>query len=134
MNTLTIQILAVGVGGAIGTLLRFFTNHFTLFTTYPLGTLIENILASFLLGCFTGWFLVRKVPDWLRVSLGVGLCGSYSTMSTFAADTLFMLQHQSPLSSLGYLALSVFGGIGFALFGYLFGQRLGERNEKKHYS
>ncbi|QQK76963.1 CrcB family protein [Salicibibacter cibarius] len=117
-------ICSIGIGGALGTLCRYVLN---IWTTYPLGTLIENLLASFLLGGITGWFLIRKAPDWLKAGLGMGFLGSFSTMSTLAAETVFLLQYEV-IFSLIYLVTSFFGGVGLALVGMMLGRWIGDTN------
>ncbi|QQK80010.1 CrcB family protein [Salicibibacter cibi] len=118
------MIFSIGVGGSLGTLCRYQFNMWTLFTAYPLGTLMENLLASFLLGGVTGWFFIRKGTDWLKAGVGVGFLGSFSTMSTLAADTVFLLRDDVNFSFV-YLAISLFGGVGLALSGMMLGRSIG---------
>lgn len=122
-------ILAIGIGGALGTLFRYFLNVSTFYIGYPIGTLLENIVGSFLLGAFTGCFLFIKVPNWVKAGLGVGLCGGFTTMSTLAADTVFFLQSGNSYSVPIYLLTSIFGGLGFAFLGLMLGQKIGKRKE-----
>ncbi|BAB06706.1 CrcB family protein [Halalkalibacterium halodurans] len=124
------EIVAIGIGGAIGTSFRFLLNTWTLTTGYPYGTLIENIVGSFLLGFLTSWFLVIVPKEWLKKGLGVGLCGGFTTMSTLAADSVLLYSHH-PFSSLIYVAASLFGGIGFALLGYLLASKIATRRKRE---
>ncbi|WP_332634316.1 fluoride efflux transporter FluC [Halalkalibacter flavus] len=117
----------IAIGSAIGTSLRYYLNLYTLATGYPIGTIIENLGGSLLLGFLTGWFIIKVPREWLKVGLGVGLCGGFTTMSTLASDSVFLfLEHTWWLSAL-YIILSVFGGIVFALVGYLLGKKVGKR-------
>lgn len=117
-------MLAVGIGGALGTLFRYFININTLQTLYPIGTIIENLIGSFLLGGLTGWLIHRHVKDWMKNGIGVGLCGGFTTMSTFAADTVYLYAHESVTSALVYVVISLFGGICLAMAGYILAEKL----------
>ncbi|MFC0472412.1 fluoride efflux transporter FluC [Halalkalibacter kiskunsagensis] len=121
------NIVAIAIGAAIGTSLRYYLNLYTLATGYPIGTLIENLSGSLLLGFLTGWFTFKIPRNWVKAGLGVGLCGGFTTMSTLASDSIFLFLEHSWWLSAVYLAASVFGGVICALFGYLIGQKLGKR-------
>lgn len=132
LSTLLINCLAVGIGGALGTLFRYGLNVYTLSSEYPLGTLLENGIGSFLLGMLTGWCLHRKVAEWLRVGLGVGVCGGFTTMSTFAADTFFLAEFASAPMALLYVLLSLFGGVILAMLGMVYGERKEPAKQEKN--
>ena len=120
-------LLAIGLGGAIGTLLRYVLNVYTLTVGYPIGTMLENLFGSLLLGMLTGFFLYRIVPDWLKLGLGVGLCGGFTTMSTLAADAVFLSTHYPVYYPLLYVAISVIGGVAAAFIGFRLGEGAGKR-------
>jgi CrcB protein len=108
-------ILAVAVGGAVGTLVRFATGNW-IAANWPqhfsLGTFLVNIVGCLLIGLLYGFFLMRpELPIELRAGLIVGFLGGLTTFSSFSLDTLRLLESgQLPLA-LGYAALSVFGGL-----------------------
>ena len=118
------NIGAVAAGGAIGTLLRYYVHLYSQASDFPLGTLFENITGSFAPGALTGWFLSRQSREWLRLGLGVGICGGFTTMSTFAADSTALLLESRWQPAFIYLLLSVFGGMISALAGFLLGRKL----------
>ncbi len=123
-------MIAIGLGSAIGTFFRYLLNVFTLEVGYPLGTVLENIGGSFLLGFLTAWFVVFVPKEWIKTGLGVGLCGGFTTMSTLAADSV-LLYNVHPSESMIYVMTSLFGGILFALLGFVMATRLAKRRKEK---
>jgi CrcB protein len=114
--------LSIAIGSLLGTFSRFQINSISLFTEFPIWTLIENIVGSCLLGILTGFVLTKTIPDYLKMGIGVGFCGSFTTMSAFAYD-LYLLSHDSiPYLSL-YFSISLIGGLGACLFGILLGTK-----------
>ncbi|NIK11685.1 fluoride efflux transporter FluC [Alkalibacillus almallahensis] len=114
--------LFVALGGAIGTLLRY-----SIDLSFPnSSTLIVNLVGSFLLGLFTAYTIEKTIPEWLKVGIGVGLLGGFTTMSTFASDVHALASNDAWLTSVGYSFVSVAGGLLLALVGY----RLIHRGER----
>lgn len=100
MNNL-LNFLTVGAGGAIGAMLRYGLT--LLLTGQPLiATLTANVAGSFLIGLAMG-----SAQGRVLLFLTVGLCGGFTTFSTFSAQTLNLIQSGSYLSALGYAAASV---------------------------
>lgn len=87
-----LQTLAVAAGGAAGSVARFAMSKASasfLGTAFPYGTLIVNAAGSLLLGLVTGLALGRVgVPMAVKLLVGVGFCGAFTTFSTFAVETL----------------------------------------------
>lgn len=73
----------VGTGGAIGALCRTYVNQHVDSGTYPLGTLTVNVLGSFALGLVT----FAGVGNEVVLLLGTGVCGSFTTFSSFSFET-----------------------------------------------
>jgi fluoride exporter len=86
--------LLVFLGGGVGATARWgIARLATLWpmvqaTAFPWATFVINVLGSFALGCFLVMFAER--PGW-RLLLGTGLCGGFTTMSTFSTETLELL-------------------------------------------
>jgi len=85
--------LWLGLGGALGTVARYWINGLVSrhFPSFPMGTLVINITGSFLIGLFAA----MTAPDgrWLvsptfRAFFIAGLCGGYTTFSSFSLQTL----------------------------------------------
>jgi CrcB protein len=85
--------LWLGIGGALGTIARFWVDGVVskYFETFPMGTLAINVTGSFVIGVFA----TLTSPDgrWLvsptfRTFFMVGICGGYTTFSSFSLQTL----------------------------------------------
>ena len=97
--------LSVAAGGALGTAARFWLSGLVASRAgeaFPLGTLIVNVSGSFLAGFFValtgpdGRLLVS--PTWRQFFL-IGICGGYTTFSSFSVQTLALVQNGEWLSA-----------------------------------
>jgi fluoride exporter len=117
--------LFVGLGGAIGSLLRYFIGLISnswLGAGFPIGTLTANLVGSFLLGWFTSGIVpLKKFPARLKTAIATGMIGSFTTFSTFSVETVGMLESNNLLLAILYVSISVVGG----LYLIQFGKRLG---------
>ncbi len=113
---------AVAIGGAIGSVARYLVGIGSgkLFgTAFPWGTLIINIVGSFLIGVFVESFALRwNLPQVARVFLTVGICGGFTTFSTFSMDSYLMMARGELWPAAAYVIGSVLTSI-IALFGGL---------------
>lgn len=110
------DILYVGLGGGIGSILRFLTSRVVaryaqaewLFA----GTFVANIIGSFLIGLFAGWMLAQNPENQsFRLLFIVGFCGGYTTFSTFAFENLRLMEMHQWGSLLLYTLSSIVLGI-----------------------
>jgi CrcB protein len=107
------EVVAVFVGGALGTLARAALAegfpHGT--TSWPWPTFTVNVVAAFLLGWFVTRLQERLPPtSYRRPLLGTGLCGGLSTFSTMQVELVKMLDAHSYALALGYAVASVVAG------------------------
>ena len=103
------SILQVALGGAIGASLRYLTNvgaRNLLGPGYPFGTLIVNILGSFLMGVLVV-VLAKKGGNHLAPFLMTGILGGFTTFSAFSLDTLTLWERGEATGALLYVAASV---------------------------
>lgn len=87
--------LAVALGGAAGSLARFYlvVALRRVDAVFPWGTLLVNVLGSFLIGAAWAWFLARPdTPEWVRVGLMTGVLGGYTTLSSVSLETVLLLE------------------------------------------
>ena len=115
-------IAAVAVGGAIGSVARYLTGIASgkLFGFgFPWGTLIINIAGSFLIGAFVESFALKwDLPQVARAFLTVGICGGFTTFSTFSLDSYLLMDRGEFWPAAAYMAGSVLLSI-LGLFGGL---------------
>jgi len=108
-------ILAVGIGGAIGSILRYTITYWMQWyhlTVFPLATLLINVVGSLLLGFLLSFWVAPHHPSGeLRVLLTIGFCGGFTTFSTFSYDTVRLMQS----GSYGSAALNVILSVGLSI-------------------
>lgn len=114
----------VALGSALGGVLRFtlggaISRHSP---DFPLGTLIINVSGSFALGWLMRWSLLSPTlsPEW-RAALAVGLCGGYTTFSTFTYDTMKLMQDGEWSRAALYVGMSVVVSLGAVFAGWAAG-------------
>ena len=104
-------ILAVAAGGAFGSVMRYLVGIASgrLFgTNFPWGTLIINVTGSFLIGAFVGLFATKwDLPQAALIFLTVGICGGYTTFSTFSLDAWVLIERGQSIASYAYMLASV---------------------------
>lgn len=82
------NFLAVGLGGCIGAILRYLMEFVPLFNgDFPVKTLLVNVLGSFVLGLLYAVAREKQIPAELLLFLGTGVCGGFTTFSTFAVQS-----------------------------------------------
>lgn len=101
----------VAMGGACGSLLRYIITFIHPFG--PFSTLFVNILGSFVLGFITAFLIERKEKEWLKLLLGTGFCGGFTTMSTFCLELTILPVEQAAI----YMFCSIILSLIFALLG-----------------
>lgn len=117
--------LAVALGGALGSVVRFWlTAVMTALTgpRYPWGTLLINVAGSFIIGLVAGLTLTPERLGWhpsVRIFLMTGFCGGFTTFSAFSLQALELLQDGETMAALGYMVASVILCVVFTWFGWM---------------
>ena len=117
------NILLIGLGGFAGSIARYFisrlNNHIEVLSI-PIGTLVVNVLGSLLIGFLIG--ISEKSPILtveLRMLLMVGLCGGFTTFSTFTGENLMLMRNGQFLILFFYTGLSILFGFAAVYLGYV---------------
>jgi fluoride exporter len=104
-------ILAVAIGGSIGSVARYLVAigaARAFGTAFPWGILIINVTGSALIGAFVSLFAIRwNLPEAARVFLTVGICGGYTTFSTFSLDVFYLIERGQTVAATTYMVASV---------------------------
>jgi CrcB protein len=108
------SVVAVAVGGSLGTLLRWWLGMKlnSYFPGVPPGTLTANLLGAYVVGAAVGFFATWTAiaPEW-RLFVITGFCGGLTTFSTFSAETVNLLQQGRPVLACGAIATHVGGSL-----------------------
>ncbi|WP_067930952.1 fluoride efflux transporter CrcB [Alicyclobacillus kakegawensis] len=123
----------VGIGGVVGALLRYQLSRWVserLVVSFPLATLVINVSGSFLLGWLTrclGVWLPSGLAPTAMLLLGTGLCGAYTTFSTFCYESVILLRERRLQAAAVYILTSLFVGLAASAVG-LFGLPAGGKS------
>ena len=108
-------VLAVAVGGALGSLLRYFLAGAiqpAWWPGFPFGIFIVNVSGGFAMGVIVALGAVKfQMPQELRAFLTVGILGGYTTFSTFSLDSALLLQK----GQYGLAAFYVIGSVALSI-------------------
>ena len=122
------QWLAIALGGALGSVLRFAAvSYLTPLLNYrfPLGTFVVNLLGSFLIGVAYVLLVEKtKLPVEYRLFFITGLLGGFTTFSAFSLEILQLWQEGHVLNALTYATGSVILGLLMAFAGMALTQKI----------
>jgi CrcB protein len=112
--------LLAALGGALGALTRWALMAAMRGSPggWPWATLVINLTGCFLLGALFAVLAARSPePSWARAFLGVGVLGGYTTYSTFAVEVVKLVDAGALPLAVGYVLLSVVGGVAAVALG-----------------
>lgn len=115
------DFLAISIAAIVGANLRYVLSRVAAHEfgpVFPYGTLIINIVGSFIVGLFVIWTTERVLvdPRW-RLLVVVGFCGSFTTFSSYAFETMAFFEH----GQWGLMLANILGNNLFCLTGALAG-------------
>jgi len=125
------KILSVVFGGFIGAITRYGIGEWIpTSNSFPLGTLLINLLGCFFLGWFLTLIIIRKkIRTEYTLFIGTGLIGSFTTFSTFSVETILLLQNGFLLNGALYILTSILFGLLLAYLGVKLAMTSGEKGE-----
>lgn len=88
------NILLVGVGGMLGSMLRYSASLVIKQPNFPYSTLLVNVLGSLFIGMIMGWSAKQDNAEFWQLLLAIGICGGFTTFSAFAWENLQLLNEQ----------------------------------------
>ncbi len=113
------NLLLVGLGGGIGSMLRYLAWYLFKSNQLPVPTFIVNIAGSLVIGIVIG--LSMKEPainaNW-KLFLATGICGGFTTFSAFSIENLQLMLEGKYMQSVLYIMLSILLGIVAAWAGF----------------
>ena len=113
----------VGLGGALGAIGRYAISMIPIKTDFPFLTLITNILGAVLIGFISGMVSVRKdVSQNTVLFWKTGVCGGFTTFSTFSLEAYELFEKGSTILGLVYAVVSVVS----CIFGIVCGKKVAE--------
>ncbi|GIU25202.1 fluoride efflux transporter CrcB [Shewanella sp. MBTL60-007] len=117
------NVLFVALGGSIGAVFRYLISLLMLQvfgSGFPFGTLVVNILGSFLMGVIYALGQVSELSPEIKAFIGVGMLGALTTFSTFSNETLLLIQQGHLVKAV----LNVVVNVGVCIFVVYLGQQL----------
>lgn len=122
------QYLYIAVGGAAGAVLRYLVSGWTyalLGTGFPWGTLVVNLIGSFLIGFFWQIFATTTVSPNMRHLIMTGGLGAFTTFSTFALESVNFFREGDIELGMANIIVSDFLGIALVFLGVIAGRLVG---------
>ena len=116
-----IEFILLSIGALAGAFLRYkMTSSPILFGFLPVNVLLVNIIGSFIVGIFSILSTTFNLDPKYSLFLAVGFCGSFTTMSSFALESINLLDNRQ----FALFGLNVFGNVGLSLVAVILGRTI----------
>jgi CrcB protein len=116
------QILLIAIGGALGAVLRYsMVIGMDSFLTikFPYGTLLVNILGSFIIGSIYAAFAQNTALEtWVKPLLIIGILGGFTTFSSYSFELFTLIKENEIIKAISYMVLSNVMAVGATFMGY----------------
>ncbi len=111
--------LLIGLGGALGSMLRYACSLMIRHKYFPTSTLFINISGSLLIGMVMALSIKNEAfnQNW-KLFLATGICGGFTTFSAFSLQNLELLENGKPMMMLLYSIASVISGVAAVWIGF----------------
>ena len=124
------SLIVIAIGASVGAWLRWLLGIKlnALFPTIPPGTVVANMVGGYLIGLTIAFLAASPSlgPEW-RLLIITGFCGGLTTLSTFSAETVTLIQEGKLLWALGSISLHLVGSLAMTAAGLLSYQVIGTR-------
>ena len=121
MNLLK-SILLVGIGGALGSIVRFLVSYGIgkiYLQTFPLATFLTNCIGCFLIGALYAYSIKNNLGNgYFNFLLITGFCGGFTTFSSFSYENFNLIQQQNYIIPIIYIFSSIIIGLIFTVIGF----------------
>ena len=120
-------LLLVARGGGLGASLRYLVGQWTaanLGPGFPFGTWAVNIIGGLAMGLLVAVLARAAEAEPLRLLLGVGVLGGFTTFSAFSSELVTMLHRGQAMLALGYAAASLIAGMAAVIIGLVAAQSI----------
>ena len=121
--------LAIAAAGFLGAAARAAVGNVIMVwlpMDFPVGTLVPNLLGCFLLSLFMNLTLERlKIEPRLRLAVGTGFLGAYTTFSTFAVESVYLIETRLVVQAVAYIVVTPLGCLLAAWLGLLVSRMAG---------
>lgn len=120
------ELLYIGAGGFLGTLTRYAIQLGipTVHGGFPWAVLLINAIGSLFLGWFFTIAVPGKITPQLRLAIGTGFTGAFTTFSTFTLDIVRLSEGGEWISAAIYLIVSLLAGLLLCALGMSLGKRM----------
>ena len=118
-------LFIIGLGSFIGGICRYLLTLFVISKwsgTFPLGTLIVNVVGCFLIGILLGINQKMNLSTEMKLFFATGLLGGFTTFSAFSVEAVTLIRNGNAGQAFLYIACSMVLGLSATFLGYLFGK------------